>query len=154
MKRTLSNFLYIILASIPFLQCNMVKHNDNSFLTLKAYAYPYTTAMSKGRGVIFRIQISNPDKISFTADSFFVNHRSMSFLIMKTDSTMWLESDYFKPSPEPALSDDGKIADQNIELQDSVLIQQLYYPSYIVITQKADHKKISIKQYEIVNQVY
>ncbi len=134
-----------------FSQCHLFSCKKKEIAAVKeASAYPYTSAMGKGRGVIFRIKIPVTSKQEFTVDSFYVNGSPLSFSTTPTDSIISVEALHYRDIPEPALNSDGLM--QTTELVDPIIMQGIYDPSYLIVKQNGHSKKIVIHHYTIQSE--
>jgi hypothetical protein len=116
--------------------------NNNQSIKLDAKYSTYVTAMGKGKGVLFKINISNILTENFQIDSFYVNGKPMEFIVNKKNETLLeLEANYLKSIEEPGFSTDSK-DNQAKELTDDLILNHQFYPSWIVVTNK--HQKINL----------
>jgi hypothetical protein len=107
--------------------------------------------MGKGRGIIFRINISNNDKNTFTIDSFFVKNTLMKFSIKQTSVGLIIESNYLVNTSEPSLNKDGS-TNKPREIDDEIITHRKYYPSWIIIDQAGKKIKVKIENYTEIKQ--
>jgi uncharacterized membrane protein YcgQ (UPF0703/DUF1980 family) len=108
---------------------------------------PYITAMGKGKGIIFRVKISNINFDNFSIDSFIINNKSLPFTQNRNDSFVAIESNYLKSKKEPSFSDDSKL-EITEEIEDPIILNQKFYPSWIIITNNIEKIKLIIENYK------
>lgn len=107
---------------------------------------PYVIAMGKGKGVIFRVKISNINFDQWSVDSFIINNKPLPFTQNSNDSFVAIESNYFKRIETPEMNVDSK--DKVIkEIDDSIIIYANFYPSWVIITSKNKKIKLIIENY-------
>ena len=140
---------------ILFIFCNNFLHSQNRntsnpFL-IKATYTPYTTAMGKGKGIIFRVNISNSMNKSFTVDSFFVNNLPMKFSSKNVSKNTIIECNYLVNSSEPSLNPDGTM-NKSLEINDELINKQKFYPSWIVVEQNGKKRKIKIERFSEIKE--
>jgi hypothetical protein len=136
--------IIIFLLACFFVSCvaKIKTQNNNQSFKLDANYSNYVTAMGKGKGVLFKINISNILTENFQIDSFYVNGNPINFVINKKNETLFeLEANYLKSIEELGFSTDSKDNQVNDKTDDLILNQQ-FYPSWIVIT--INHKKIKL----------
>jgi hypothetical protein len=130
---------------------NNKTQNNNLSIKLVAHYSTYVTAMGKGKGIIFKINISNIVAENFKIDSFYVNGKPMDFVInLKNENQFELESNYLKSIEEPGFSTDSK-DNQGNEIKDELIVNQQFYPSWIVVTNKHQKIKLTINNYKNSN---
>jgi len=108
---------------------------------------PYVTAMGKGKGVIFRVKISNINFDQWSVDSFIINNKSLPFTQNSNDSFIAIESNYFKQIESPEMNIDSKNKVVK-EIDDSIITDQNFYPSWVVITSQNKKIKLIIANYQ------
>ncbi len=117
-----------------------------------ASCYPYITAMGKGKGIVFRVDIINNSKTNFTIDSFFVNSQSLPFVINNNPKGMSLESNYFKLKEDPSFRKEGEKVIEPSEINDDIIVQKKFNPSWVILTKDGKKIKLSIEKYSIIKQ--
>ncbi len=136
--------IIIFLLVCLFFSCfskNKIQNSNQSF-KLDAQYSTYVTAMGKGKGMIFKINISNIVAANLQIDSFYVNGKPMEFVVNKKNETLLeLEANYLKSIEEPGFSTDSK-DNQAKEITDDLIFNHQFYPSWIVVTNK--HQKINL----------
>ncbi|MDP1725311.1 MAG: hypothetical protein Q8M15_00905 [Bacteroidota bacterium] len=132
-------------------QCKLIRYKDNAIniQISDASAYPYASAMGKGLGVVFGITLKNNKSKPFTIDSLSVNGIYLPFTTKNQDSLILLEAVHYKNMPEPTVDSDGNM--HTDDLNDPILMQQIYNPAYLVVKQKGQHKKVKIEKIIIKN---
>jgi hypothetical protein len=113
----------------------------------------YTTALGKGKGVIFRISISNKENKPFTVDSFYVNNTPMKFRMVHTSIGEIVESNYLVNIPEPSLNVDGTTSITS-KVEDQIITKNKFYPSWLIIKQAGKKIKIKVDKYSEIKQPY
>lgn len=108
---------------------------------------PYLTAMGKGKGIIFRVKFLNNNAANITVDSFVINNKSLPFTIKNIDGYIEIESNYLKLKKAPSFSDDSK-SEITKEIEDPIIIDQKFYPSWIIITSNNEKIKLIIENYK------
>jgi hypothetical protein len=108
---------------------------------------PYITAMGKGKGIIFRVKISNINFDNFSIDSFIINNKSLPYTQNSNDSFVEIESNYFKSTESPEIYVDSKNKVIK-EIDDSIITDQNFYPSWVIITSKNKKIKLIIANYQ------
>lgn len=145
--------IIIFLLVCIFFSCGSKNKKQNSSQSFKLVAHysTYVTAMGKGKGIIFKINISNIVAKNFKIDSFYVNGKPMDFAInLKNENQFELESNYLKSIEEPGFSTDSK-DNQGNEIKDELIVNQQFYPSWIVVTNKHQKIKLNINNYKNSN---
>lgn len=104
---------------------------------------PYITAMGKGKGVIFRVKISNISLDKFSIDSFIINNKFLPFTQNSNDSFVEIESNYFKRTESPEMNVDSKNKVIK-EIDDSIIINQNFYPAWVIVTNNNQKIKLNI----------
>ena len=124
------------------------KYICNQSFKLDAQYSTYVIAMGKGKGIIFKINISNIVSANFHVDSLYVNGKPMNFTINKKNEKQFeLEANYFKSVQEPGFSHDSK-DNQIKEIADELIVNHQFYPSWIVVTNKHQKIKLTIDNYK------
>lgn len=104
--------------------------------------------MGKGKGIIFKINISNFESENFHVDSFYVNGQPMNFVVNRKNETLFeLEANYLKSIVEPSFSADSK-NNQVKEISDELIVNHQFYPSWIVISNTNQKIKLTIDNYK------
>ena len=104
--------------------------------------------MGKGKGIIFKINISNIASVNMQIDSFYVNGKLMEFVINKKNETLLeLEANYLKSVQEPGFSTDLK-DNQVKEITDDLIVNHQFYPSWIIVTNNHQKIKLNIDNYK------
>jgi hypothetical protein len=108
---------------------------------------PYITAMGKGKGVIFRVKISNINFDNFSVDSFIINNKSLPFTQNSNDSFVAIESNYFKRIESPSNAVDSK---NNVvkEIDDSIITDQNFYPAWVIVSNNNEKFKLIIEKFK------
>lgn len=117
------------------------KHEINATYT------PYVTAMGKGKGIIFRVKISNISFDQWSVDSFIINNKSLPFTQNSNDSFVAIESNYFKSTESPEMYVDSKNKVLK-EIDDAIIKDQNFYPSWVIITSKNKKIKLIIEKFK------
>ncbi len=124
------------------------KYICNQSFKLDAKYSTYLTAMGKGKGIIFKINISNIASVNMQIDSFYVNGKLMEFVINKKNETLLeLEANYLKSVQEPGFSTDLK-DNQVKEITDDLIVNHQFYPSWIIVTNNHQKIKLNIDNYK------
>ena len=126
--------------------CKSVKKSGSDFQII-AYSYPYQAAMGSGSGVVFRLNIKPHKAGDFRVDSFFVNKKSLPFIITQSDTGLNLETDYFKSKSDPLIGMNGEYVNMPVETVDSITAFQKYEPSWILIQAQGKMIKQAIPHY-------
>lgn len=103
----------------------------------------YNTAMGKGRGIIFRFQVSSPNKKKLRIDSLYINSMSLPFFVKKMGNTFFVEANYLKNINEPILDYSG-----NKDQEDAIVLKHQFNPAWIVVNVNGRHKKIPIVNFK------
>lgn len=107
---------------------------------------PYVTAMGKGKGVILKVKITNTNFDQLSVDSFIINNKSLPFTQNSNDSFVAIESNYFKRIESPEMNVDSKNKVIK-EIDDPIITDQNFYPSWVIITSKNKKIKLIIENY-------
>jgi len=146
---------YPLIAAILLVFCfntlysQQVKHKP-IYKILASYS-PFTTALGKGKGIIFRITIAEKDKKHFTVDSFFVKNTPMKFRVIHTPVGEIVESNYLVNTPEPSLNSDGS-TNKPSEVEDEIISKNIFNPSWLIINQAGKKTKILVDKYSELKQ--
>jgi len=129
------------------------RHRPDKEQPLKIIATytPYHTAMGKGKGIIFRINVSSKTGNKFTVDSFFVKNIPMKFLVKTVSEGLMIESNYLVNTPESSLNKDGSINKPG-EIKDEIITKLKFSPSWIIVNDGGEMLKIKIEKYTEVKQ--
>ena len=120
--------------------------NKNAYETEATYT-PYLTAMGKGKGIIFRVKFLNNNAANISVDSFIVNNKSLPFILKNNNNFIEIESNYLKSKKAPSFSDDSKSGITK-EIEDPIIIDQKFYPSWVIITSNNEKIKLIIENYK------
>lgn len=127
-------------AAIPI--SNNSKPLNGTFLT-------YHSAMSSGKGIIFRVAIPLVIENNFTIDSFFLNEKNYPFNLIKSENKTLLEANYYVAVPQLSYSKNQiQKRDTTIKITDSIIVHHLFYPSWITVTGKRGKQRIEILSYK------
>ncbi len=147
--------IYLFITTIIILSFKSHPHQlkDETSYRVKANFLAYQTAMGKGKGIIFRLTISNSNlKNDFTIDSFYVHNKSLPFIIKKIKNGMTLESNYLLSKPEPSLSSDTKKTENIIQNNDVIIDKHLFTPSWVIINHEGKTNKILINKFDKIEE--
>ena len=144
-------YLFLLIAIFGNRQLFSQNKSKTNFKIIASY-YPYTTAMGKGKGIIFRINIFSKSTNKISIDSFFVNSKSLPFIIKNNLNGVSIESNYLKSKDEPSALIDGNETKIPNEINDKIIVQKKFYPSWILVNQKGKHIKLYIKKYLLTEQ--
>ncbi|MFZ4798159.1 MAG: hypothetical protein ACOYMA_11745 [Bacteroidia bacterium] len=139
-------FSFLVLFSCASKSNIKAQSNKNVYETEATYT-PYLTAMGKGKGIIFRVEFLNNKAANITVDSFIVNNKSLPFILKNNDNFIEIESNYLKSKKAPSFSDDSKSGIIK-EIEDPIIINQNFYPSWIIITINNEKIKLIIENYK------
>lgn len=124
------------------------KQNSSQSFKLDAQYSTYVTAMGKGKGIIFKINISNIVAANFQLDSFYVNGKPMNFTINKKNENQFeLEANYLKSIEEPGFTTNSK-DNQAKEITDELIVTHQFYPSWILVSNNNQKIKLIIDNYK------
>lgn len=116
---------------------------------VKADAYPYVIAMGKGRGVVFRVGVTQPHKLdtaSLEFDTLYVAGKPLALSVsLLSDTLCAAEANYMKMLPEP---EPGTIPVPTIEEPDPILYRADYYPAFLLFRYKGKRYQLPIAQFE------
>ncbi len=146
--------IFILFAFIS-MSCKTKSNNliSNEKFKISATYSKYVTAMGKGRGIIFRLQILSKKAIDITIDSFYVNSKSLSFVTKKIDNGLSLECNYFINISDPYINPDGSNTIEK-EVDDPIIKQNSFYPSWVILNQNGKLIKAHIEQFFEIKQEY
>lgn len=108
---------------------------------------PYTAAMGKGKGIIFRVQLDRTSQDAFTIDSFYVGNKPLPFLLHTSGTTVLIEANYLVSEPEPAEGGEGAPARTGRRSPDPLVDEHAFYPSWICIIHNGKISRIAVTQY-------
>lgn len=128
-------------------QLNKKKQFNKNTFKVEAKYTPYLTSMGKGRGIIFRVKISNINPVDIMVDSFYINNKSLPIKVIDNKGFIEIESNYLKLKEEPSLNNNSKVTVIN-EIDDPIITAQKFYPSWIIITIKNEKLKLNIENFE------
>ncbi len=99
-------------------------------IQIQARYHSYTSAMGKGKGVLFTFNLTATDTIiqQMVVDSILLNGRSLPFKITK-QTPLVIESNYYKLLPEPSVENPNPV-----KSVDSLIDLHQFYPAHIFIT--------------------
>ncbi len=140
-----SYFVFFLL-----LGCTANKKVTNiNFSPLKATFSSYHSAMGTGRGIIFRVDLTDIIINNCTIDSFYLNGKPMEFTIIQSEKTNYLEANYYVSIPSPSLNVGAteKKTTELAQITDSVIVARSFYPSWLIISNKSVKQKIDIPLY-------
>jgi hypothetical protein len=114
----------------------------------------YHSAMGSGKGIIFRVTIPSSLENIITIDSFYLHEKSYPFTLLKSQNRTLLEANYYLPVLPPSYANNQ--IQQSVTLgqkiTDSIIINHLFYPSWITVSGKSGKQKIEISLYnEIIS---
>ncbi|MFI5221853.1 MAG: hypothetical protein ACHQK8_05980 [Bacteroidia bacterium] len=109
---------------------------------------PYSTALGKGKGIIFRVNINSAK--SFTVDSFYVNSKPMLFIFTPTSKGVMVEANYLKNKSEPVLKKDETTSAELGEITDEIIVKKKFYPSWLVVTQSGKQWKCTVEKFNFI----
>ena len=146
-------YFYSIFLIAIFCNKNLFSQTRNckSSYNVTATFYPYTTAMGKGKGIIFRINIVNKLSRKCSIDSFFVNSKSLPFTVKNNSNGISLESNYLENTSEPTLNKDGS-TNKPKEIDDEIITQHKFSPSSILINESGNKIKLRIETFSEIKQ--
>lgn len=146
-------YFYSIFLIAIFSNHNLFSQTRKSKSSYKVSAtyYPYTTAMGKGKGIIFKVDVFCKSIKKFTIDSFFVNSKSLPFILKNNSKGVSVESNYLKSKEDPSVPSNGTEMKIPNEISDEIIVKQKFYPSWIIINQQGKYIKLYIKNYSIIN---
>lgn len=146
--------IFILFAFIS-MSCKTKSNNiiSNDKIKISATYSKYVTAMGKGRGVIFRLQILSNKAIDLTIDSFYVNSKSLSFVTKKIDNGLSLECNYLINISDPYINPDGSTTIEK-EVDDPIIKQNSFYPSWVILNQNGKLIKAQVEQFFEIKQEY
>jgi hypothetical protein len=146
---------YLFITAIIILSFKSHPHQlkDETSYRVKANFLAYQTAMGKGKGIIFRLTISNSNlKTDFTIDSFYIHNKSLPFVIKKIKNGLTLESNYLVSKPEPSLSSDTKKTENLNPTNDVIIDKHQFAPSWIIINHQGKTNKILINKFDEIKE--
>jgi hypothetical protein len=143
-KKILFPFLLFLLTACAYHSRGSVSN------TLTGTFSTYHTAFGAGRGILFRVPIPDNVKENFTIDSFYLNGKPHPFKISTVLDTTYLEANYFVSKPIPSMG--APVAEQMdsaLEKRNrAILLEQNFYPSWIVCAGKKGPIRFDILNYE------
>jgi hypothetical protein len=144
--------IVIFLLVCLLIGCVTKHRTQNNIFSFKIEAQytPYITAMGKGKGIIFKINISNIASANLQIDSLYVNGKAMNFVIKKKNETLFeLEANYLKTVQELGFLNDSKNNQVN-EIKDELIVNHQFYPSWIVVINNHQKINILIENYKLI----
>lgn len=110
-------------------------------LNISSTYLPYSTALGKGKGIIFRVSIETNDTSAI--DSFFVRGKSIPFVVTYKQNAAFIEANYLVNIPEPSIGNDAP----SHTITDPIITKNEFYPSWLIIKQHNKTKTITIENY-------
>ena len=119
-------------------------------MQLKGNFFPYHSAMGSGKGIIFRVAIPLMLENNYTIDSFYLHGKSHPFILIKSGKKTWLEANYYIAVPTPAYSNNQilKRDPTTINITDSIIVNHLFYPSWISVKGRSGKNRFEISLYK------
>ena len=138
-------FSLIILAFLVC-ACGTPRTAADKLFDVAADFYPYNTALGKGRAILFRVELKKENIRSYKIDSFVVHGKQLGFNVKRTETSIQLESEYYQETPE-AQYENGKIAKSPEDINDPILVQHDFDPSWIVISGPEGRMRVAIRRW-------
>jgi len=137
--------IYIIFFLVSCFMNDAFTQNTTQYKYVASY-YPYTTAMGKGKGVIFKIMLSAKDKKLLTIDSFFVKNMPIKFSTKTLPDGILIEANYLSNTPELSMNPDGTTNTSQIT-EDVITSQLSFYPSWLIIKKSGKRSRVAITHF-------
>jgi hypothetical protein len=151
MKTGFTTFVCVAFLLLGACKSRQQKRIERSFCKVEAtyFSYNKIRGAAKGKGIVFRVQVSQPDVRKFTIDSFYVNNRPVKFAVRQVEKgTYTLASVYLKDIPDSLNRIYAGAGFSMIENTDAVINDHSFYPSWVVIRYgKKSYSRINIAQY-------
>ena len=151
-KRLISSSSITLTAFIVmnlFVRCSpKMNTTQTTYESLEGTFLSYQSALGSGRGVIFRIPLSEKFIKGYSVDSFYMHGEALDFMIRTGGSSnQYLEANYFVTSPQQGgMGDPGKAVSQPVskKITDSVIGANRFYPSWILLNNGSTKRRVTI----------
>ncbi|MEI8074253.1 MAG: hypothetical protein WCH78_05860 [Bacteroidota bacterium] len=111
---------------------------------------PYQSALGSGRGILFKINITDLRKTNFKIDSFYLNGHTVPFNVIESGNASYLECDYYKSVRPIGYSPNQQKSNENSvnEIYDSIIMFHKFYPSWILIASKLRRQRLEVESFQ------
>ena len=114
----------------------------------------YHSALGSGRGVVFRVPLTERSINGFSVDSFYIRGVSIDFSIRDQGAGPYLEANYYLATPQQADMGDPGDSEKTPDLKgakrktDSMLITKQFLPSWIILSGSKGKRRIIVESFE------
>ena len=121
-------------------------------IEVEASCQQYSTAMGKGKGYLFRINLQNMagKLVDYKVQKFIVCKTVLPFKQMGKGNKMMIESNYSRSEETPSLNKDGTIGKSKQKI-DSLLDSGCLSPAYLLIKYRGKKGKIFIHSFKTLH---
>jgi hypothetical protein len=130
--------------------CSFNNHADSfKQKSVQGTFRPYHSAMGSGRGILFKINITDLRKTDFKIDSFYLNGHTVPFNVIESDNASYLECDYYKSVPRIGYNPNQQNNNVNRfnDINDSIIMSHKFYPSWILIANKSRRQRLDVETF-------
>lgn len=153
---TLLSFGFLLVGLQLFSACKNTRNTATVPVPVEfkvhAKAQVYTTAMGKGRGVLFHIYIDQPDSVqwqSLSLDSLIINGKFIPASIKTSKVPYSIEGNYFVATKDP---EPNQAPLPTLEVADPVLFLSQYLPANLYLHYQSKPYIIPIEHFESVHE--
>jgi hypothetical protein len=114
---------------------------------INAFYFPYVTAMGKGKGIVFRNIITNTNDSNFTIEKYYLNNKPLEFTTIKQKGVLIVEANYLVNTLTTNFLDKNNLPTTK-EIDDPIIVDQKFYPSWVIINTKNGKIKLDIDNYK------
>lgn len=109
----------------------------------------YQSAFGSGRGILFKINITDFLKTNFKIDSFYLKGHAVPFNVVESDNASYLECDYYKSVPPIGYNPNQQNSNINRvnDINDSIIMFHKFYPSWILIANKSRRQRFDVETF-------
>jgi hypothetical protein len=143
----LNEFFFFVCICLICCSCAVPRKSAGIPVALSGSYSTYQSNQGMGRGIIFRVPLQEAFLQSYTVDSFYINDRAMPFLLREANGTRHLEANYYVSAGVPA-SEGAMVVPQKAG-RDSILMDNHFYPSWILVSGAQGKMKIPVSSYTL-----
>jgi hypothetical protein len=133
-------------------QRNKSVQTNKDLYKIDAEYYSYITAMGKGKGIVFRINIKNYNDSNFSVDSYYLNNKKIEFTTIKNNGITQIEANYLV-NTEVINFNENNVNPTTKDIEDPIISEQKFYPSWVIINGKNGKIKLDIKNIKLKNKI-
>ena len=108
--------------------------------------------MGKGKGIVFRINIKNYNDSNFSVDSYYLNNKKIEFTTIKNNGITQIEANYLV-NTEVINFNENNVNPTTKDIEDPIISEQKFYPSWVIINGKNGKIKLDIKNIKLKNKI-